>query len=503
MNNTLLEYIDEPKLTFAYEQKVTDPKDGLMLFGPYSNNSILGVKNIGIVGPEYLRLKIKEYFRKLHSNITNPIQELARPSFPGLEAIYGISINFDSIVEIDVDLNEINIHLHNKDGAQRVYNLVNIYISGIISYTEKEEKPIDIWFVVIPEEIFLYGRPKSNIPKSDENFFDGLKRKERITEQIDLFDQERIDNLKIAYQYEINFHNQLKARLLEHKIITQIIRESKFAYDNYLPPEKIENEKKFDSEKAWTLSTALYYKLGGLPWKLGDIREGVCYLGLVFKKIEYNDDNQNACCAAQMFLDNGDGMVFRGNIGPWWIKENKEFHLHKEAAKDVLTKSLTSYYEKFNNYPNEVFIHAKTYFNSVEWKGFEEAAEGKCKIVGVRIDTHPVFKLYRQNKYATLRGTMLKYTDKRAYLWTKGFLPKLKTQLGLETPNPLEICITHGDSDIKTVCKDILSLSKLNYNSCRYCDGLPVTLKFADVIGDILTAGKDIKTGVLTFKHYI
>jgi hypothetical protein len=32
---------------------------------------------------------------------------------------------------------------------------------------------------------------------------------------------------------------------------------------------------------------------------------------------------------------------------------------------------------------------------------------------------------------------------------------------------------------------DILSLTKLNYNSCRHSDGLPVTLKFADAVGEI------------------
>ena len=34
-------------------------------------------------------------------------------------------------------------------------------------------------------------------------------------------------------------------------------------------------------------------------------------------------------------------------------------------------------------------------------------------------------------------------------------------------------------------------------------NGVPVTLKFADSIGEILTAGKNKNVGVLTFKHYI
>jgi argonaute-like protein implicated in RNA metabolism and viral defense len=91
----------------------------------------------------------------------------------------------------------------------------------------------------------------------------------------------------------------------------------------------------------------------------------------------------------------------------------------------------------------------------------------------------------------------------KAHLWTKGFIPRLQTQLGLETPNSLEIEITRGDTAIETVCADILALTKLNYNSCLYGDGLPVTLRFADRIGEVLTAGRDVESGVLPFKHYV
>jgi hypothetical protein len=76
----------------------------------------------------------------------------------------------------------------------------------------------------------------------------------------------------------------------------------------------------------------------------------------------------------------------------------------------------------------------------------------------------------------------------------------------MEVPNPLSIRIIRGKGnvDIETVCKDILALTKLNYNSCRFCDGIPVTLKFANVIGDILTAGIiDSLKPALPFRYYI
>lgn len=503
MIEPILKYINEPLLTFGSNQKAIDPRDGLMLFGPFDQLKIMGVKNIGIIGTKKLRGKMINYLKKIHSPIINSDVNIARPNFPGLETIFGISVNFNNIIQIDVKEDDINKYLQYTDSHQRVHNWVNLYVNPLIAYTEKEEMPVDVWFIVIPEIIYQFGRPNSRIPKSEENINVGLKKQERSSTQMDLFFQEEKDLLREAYEFEVNFHNQLKAKILSAKIVTQIIRESKIAYEDIFTQKQIEVEQKFETAKAWNISNTLYYKLGGLPWKLGDVRDGVCYLGLVYKKTESNTKNKNACCAAQMFLDSGDGMVFRGNVGPWWNPKSGEFHLSEQDAFEIISQSLESYFNRFNCYPKEIFIHAKTYFDDAEWSGFEEAVKGKSQIIGIRIRENSAFKLYRNFSYCVPRGTMLQYDDMKALLWTKGFIPRFKTQIGLETPNPVDISITRGDADIDIVCRDILSLTKLNYNACIYGDGVPVTLKFADSIGEILTAGKDIKTGVLPFKHYI
>jgi hypothetical protein len=44
---------------------------------------------------------------------------------------------------------------------------------------------------------------------------------------------------------------------------------------------------------------------------------------------------------------------------------------------------------------------------------------------------------------------------------------------------------------------------KRNSNSCRYSDGWPVTLKFADAVGEVLISGPAISNAPLAFKHYI
>lgn len=58
-----------------------------------------------------------------------------------------------------------------------------------------------------------------------------------------------------------------------------------------------------------------------------------------------------------------------------------------------------------------------------------------------------------------------------------------------EVPNPLTIEICYGQTSIEIVLQDVLALTNLNYNACRYGDGKPITLKFAEAVGEVLMAG--------------
>lgn len=58
-----LKYISEPSLTFGSGQTAIDPRDGLMLFGPFDHKRIKGVRNIGIIGSANLRRKMIDYLK--------------------------------------------------------------------------------------------------------------------------------------------------------------------------------------------------------------------------------------------------------------------------------------------------------------------------------------------------------------------------------------------------------------------------------------------------------
>lgn len=256
---------------------------------------------------------------------------------------------------------------------------------------------------------------------------------------------------------------------------------------------------------AWKLSTGSYYKSGGKPWQLADVRPGVCYVGLVYKEQPKENDARWACCAAQMFLSDGDGVVFRGALGPWYEPESKQYHLSREAARNLIATVLEEYRRDHLDDPAELFIHAKSYFSEDEWAGFEESCKGtRTNPVGVQItDAWDSLKLFRPGSYPTVRGTALLTSPRAGFLWTSGYVSRLDTYMGSDTPNPLQVVIRGGDADIQVVMCDVLSLTKINFNTCLFNDRNPVTIRFANAIGDILVAAPVETEPRLPFKFYI
>ena len=288
---------------------------------------------------------------------------------------------------------------------------------------------------------------------------------------------------------------------------TQILRETTLDPDAFLNSAGYPIRRTQDrATVVWNIATGLYYKTQPKPpWKLSGVRPGVCYIGLVYKNLP-NDPNDHVCCAAQMFLSEGDGVVFRGANGPWKTADG-EYHLKPPAAKELLAKVLATYAENHDGAPKELFIHGRTTFDQEEWRAFEEAAPPGTNVVGVRIkSTHGETKLFRDGDYSILRGTALMLDDRNANLWTNGYLPQLDTYIGPETPNPLFITVLrskHAMPDMKIILNDIMGLTKINYNSCNFNDGLPVTVRFANMVGDVLTMGSAQGADRQPFKYYV
>ncbi len=514
-----LEYYPEPKLVFGHDQKTEDPRDGLILFGPHEPLWPFKVK-AGVIGTADGINAYKEFVNRINKPIfsTKTIygqtkdDGVGRPNFPGFEAVFNVKWAGEPEILKSLDHAVIERLLKEKNKKKRTQALVDLYLNNILRAINEEDTQINIWFIVIPRS--LYFRCKTGSAGTDLSLGTKSFLQSHTQGQISLQfpgQEDYVEEIQKLADSSSDFHHLLKARLIQEKISVpvQIILESTLNFkDKY---RNVPFEENMKSHLAWTQSTTLYYKLGSLPWKLSDIRDGVCYIGLVFKKTNQIFGSATVCSAAQMFLKDGDGSIFRGNIGLWQGKNEKEYHLDEPSSYDLLNMALEDYFDKWKKYPEELFIHGRARFSDEEWDGFQRSLKEKgasTNLVGIVIKDSGALKLFREvtgepSNYGVMRGMALKVNDKEAYLITRGFIPRLNTGLSLEVPNPLHIQITRGVSDIDIVLKDVLALTKLNYNACIYGDGLPVTLRFSNMIGSILTATENWKTDQRKFMYYI
>jgi hypothetical protein len=497
-------HIEQPPLLFKLNQSLEDPRDGLTLFGPLDPGCPYGIR-WAAVGPAGARSRLKRWVRAIQLPIVDPKPRLSRPFFPGFEAAFRIPWSPTPVHEVDVP--DVGEQLAVSDRHQRVFGTVDAYAKRIIQAIREDGVRADVWFVVIPDDVYKYCRPRSPAPSSSAPATGSIRVSRRsaaeaVTQPF-LFAEDRAAS--VPFQFEPNFHNQLKARLLGLDAPTQIVRESTIAYQEVVGPsgKPLHDYDTIRSSIAWNLATAAFYKSGGRPWKLASVREGVCYVGLVFKRDERSADQRTACCAAQMFLDSGDGVVFKGAVGPWYSDKTRQFHIDRRSAQDLLRIALDSYVRLRREPPRELFIHGRTRFDDEEWAGFRSAVGSTTELVGVRLEESFDLKAYGAGEMPVLRGMAAIRDEQSGYLWTRGFVPWLRTYPGAEVPNPLLVEICRGSAPLETVLRDVLALTKLNYNSCKHSDGLPVTLKFADAVGEVLTAGPVGETPPLGFAHYI
>lgn len=504
MSDWRMVHVPEPALAFGFGQTAEHPKDGLFLYGPPASNQNPARMDVGVIGTHLGIARYENWVKSIGSTIAPPEKGRTenKMMWPGFQAVFGIPWPASPFTTCVIDGKELSRRMRGEDRHEAIFRAVDVYDEALRKYRLEEEARPKLWFAVLPEEVFKYGRPKSIVPRHEREKSAGAigKRAAKSILQGGSLFAEELEAAAI-YEYELNFHNQLKARLLDTGEVIQVVRETTLAPDEF--EEGSRRSLQDPASVAWNLSTTSFYKAGGRPWRIANIREGVCYVGLVFKRIENAKGRDNACCGAQMFLSSGDGVVFKGAVGPWYSEANNSFHLSKDKAAELMSLIINAYTDMHGHPPRELFIHGKVRFEAEEWAGFGSAVGEDTRLVGVRIRRQSEIKLFRYGSKPVLRGTAIVTSDRSAYLWTAGFVPRLETYPGREVPNPLTVDVVKGTADIEQVLSDLMALTKLNFNNAGYSDGLPVTLRFADLVGEILTAGPNDVSAPLPFKFYI
>lgn len=525
MTNTF-HFLGEPLLEFGHGQTAEDPHDGLSLFGPAEPRSQLP-DNI-VIGTERGIEAWKGWCAALNAPAAcvDPSRHRAWPPFPGFDVAFGARWP-TPVRSYAVDGDKLSEASRKADKHDRAFAVAKLYLDQVERLGRLDARPA-LAICIVPDEVYENCRPNSSVATGERSDAGWTKNEaafmkqamtNRASGQGSLLDEdedpevaailEGLDSFAEARSYSPDFRRQLKGRMMGHELPVQIIKESTL----HITPQVRNGEKGTNplSDRLWNFGTAIFYKCGAKPWKTPWAREGVCYVGLAYKLAE---DKRNACCAAQMFLDSGDGVVFVGEFGPWYSSKAGEFHLPPAKAEALLRGTIETYKQQDGRPLKEIFLHTHSGINFQEYEGFLRAVPEGVKLVAVRVrqdragqrlyryDKHP--DVSKRGQHPVQRGVFWQRTSRHGLLYTNGFKPRIATYDGFEVPVPLSITIQHGDGDVLQVAKDILGLTKLNYNSCQLGEGRPITVKYSDRVGEILLANPGLPTDVWkhNFKYY-
>jgi len=118
--------------------------------------------------------------------------------------------------------------------------------------------------------------------------------------------------------------------------------------------------------------------------------------------------------------------------------------------------------------------------------GFREGLAGISQYDLLSIQQTGV-RLFREGAYPPLRRTFFEVNEQSSFIYTNGYLPELGTYPRGYVPEPFELIDHYGDSTPRRLCKEILALTKMNYNNADIADGEPITIKFARKVGEIMS----------------
>lgn len=398
------------------------------------------------------------------------INKKRNPDFPGFnnESPIKCSLLNDLSNNKEIQLSKLKEILKdsNTNNFDKAVRVCDLYIEAYEHILSKSITKPTVCFIVIPSEVF-----------------------------------KKLSSIKIFGTSYFNLRRYLKAQLIvkANAVPVQIVLE-----------DTIKQKKKSLQDlsmQAWNFCIANYYKSGCIPWTLTLNDKHTCFIGISFHKVLTEDKNTVRSSVAQAFNYEGKGLIFVGEHFEWdeEVMETPAPHLTYDYAYKLIVQVIKEY-KAFNKNlpPRRVVIHKTTsYWDTTISKDYAEVEGlkyGIKEVLGedVQIDLVTVkstdIKLLRESgQYPVMRGTLLHIDDATGILYTTGYIPYFETFPSMAIPHPLEISTYEQESSLKKICEEILALTKLNFNNCNYYDSMPITIRFAQKVGEIT---QYIETGV-------
>lgn len=442
-------WIDEPGLLFADGQQHIDPKVGIPLYGPRSLGTHRHKRevHIGLIGTSQSADLSRRYFEQASHGVDGDDEYTP---FPGCRADrgYRCDLVFDPNLVEPISRSEHQEILSIKRGRDRFEKLL-LYLELKLRLLTQRDHPLDYIVLALPTDLYQRCRAVDYVEKGLGHVHKDLRR-------------------------------SFKAMAMQYQKPTQILLDSTTGLTDS------KRELGHPSEVAWNLFTGLYFKIDGLPWSPSGLPPASCYIGISFFR-PLGESSTLRTSVVQAFDENGEGLVLRGHRFHWdERRQGRSPHLTADQAESLVSMVMDRYRAERRQLPRRVVIHKSSRFEPAEREGFEGVLRGRgCYYDLVSLSPTSGARLLRAGQYPPLRGTLFS-VGAVGNLYTTGYLHAVGKYPHGHVPSPLQVADHVGDTPESDLLREVMVLTKMNWNSANMAGLLPITLRFSRLVGDVL-----------------
>lgn len=287
-----------------------------------------------------------------------------------------------------------------------------------------------------------------------------------------------------------NLHDSIKAFAARNGQSTQFLRE-KTVVPNA------------SCRVKWWLSLALYAKAMRTPWRLDCLDEDSAFVGIGYSLDPHALDKRHILLGcSHIYSARGEGLQFRLGRIEHPIIRGRNPYMSLDDARRTGETIRQLFFDARMRLPKRVVIHKRTPFTKEEQDGLAQGLEGVQNVELIEINTEESIRFLASklqkdkltiDKFPMPRGAAIVLADDAALLWVHGHTPSVQNerfkyyQGKRRIPAPLLIKRYRGDSDLELVSREILGLSKMNWNHFDYYSRLPASLESASAIARVGT----------------
>lgn len=464
--------IPEPLLEFGGGGASSDIREGLLRFGPVDAGTPKAkeIVRLGFVGTAKTVAAFSEWMKQCGAGLSgdDPQNPNFAPRFPGLDPAAGFRCRFATDVSWVTEVTEVELKAEGKKTGA-VIALAEFFHQRIKALFELSAAKPDVVICLPPDLVRKIARPKT---------FSGDDEEENEDDS------------------GVDFHDYLKALCLQTQSKFQLIWPRTYAESSRGVQDP--------ATRAWNLFAALFYKAGGIPWKLQRPigAQSTCYVGISFARREEGGFMHSSL--TQVFNDKGEGTILRGGMAHM-SEEDHEVHLPKDGAKKLLADAIKNFARANDQKPpDRVVIHKSSGYDQAELDGFNEAAdEANVRFRDFTALTRAMLRLFRVGAYPPLRGTHVTLDEMNSILYTRGSVAFYRKHPGPYVPCTLHIRYYQTDRSQSDIAAEILALTKLNWNKTQFDSFFPITLSGSRRISEIYRWCASPPVDPITYAHFM